>query len=644
MIAGTRGQVVSAKVPVYGGACEETGVKLTQSEVASRVGWFTGITRAAASGMIADHWNSADVAVLDANIGPDGRELPSSAWMALRRLGWTAAPPAGVTVSDRVIRMTQEQAGRQLRSATWRSQVVAGIVSTWPADPAKRTPDEWDQVRDAIPGGDFLPPSVIRSRTRQVQAFRGKHGRLPQDLFELEPSPDAFPELVLAACDRQQATLERAPGDPRLAVLRVKLPACPFPSAYKDWEWVIIPLRLPPTVPSGAVLHLPVLQLTGSRVRAHLSFTLLAPKPERAGHVVAVGADWGLNTLLSAGPARLSPDRAVTALGHGARYRADGVLAKAARLRRQGEELHGKIARILQVMAGDENHPLAGRLAVLQAEAARVDRKRANLNHALAWSAARWLTDQALAAGATVIYLEDLRTMEAGGMGKTMNTRLSQTVRGKIAEHVRHLAGEQGIAVVIVPAAGTSKFCPRCLLPLKHCKSPDQPATAGWKWAVCACGWQGDRDMGAWQRIAARGLTHQTRTSTDRHSGMLLIRKVHPASERQAVAAAPESSARADRSKAGPTRRRTASRPAPRRRTAPSPASSGAGQRPEGHVTTARMVLPRAARRDQGVNAISDPILRRPHRARGAVLGAGFHLHAHASPPRWLEPSANPTG
>jgi hypothetical protein len=45
----------------------------------------------------------------------------------------------------------------------------------------------------------------------------------------------------------------------------------------------------------------------------------------------------------------------------------------------------------------------------------------------------RWTVDQAIAARATVIYLEDLRSMEAGGMGRTHNTRTSQTVRGQIA-------------------------------------------------------------------------------------------------------------------------------------------------------------------------------------------------------------------
>ncbi|WP_167666703.1 zinc ribbon domain-containing protein [Micromonospora narathiwatensis] len=264
--------------------------------------------------------------------------------------------------------------------------------------------------------------------------------------------------------------------------------------------------------------------------------------------------------------------------------------------------------------------------------------RRANLNAALAWAAARWAVDQAIAAGASVIYVEDLRSMEAKGMGATMNTRLSQQVRGQITDRIWHLAAETGIAVVIVPARNTSKHCPQCLTPLQHRKAPDKPTVAGWKWAICpntgACGWQGDRDNGAWRRIAARGLTHQAKTLTDKTSGQMVIRAVVDKLEATAVITPTTKASRVDRSKTGPTRHQPP-RPAPRRRRAPSPTRppGRAGKRPEGHAPTDRTRLPRAAHRHQGVNTTSTPTA--GHRPRGAALGAGFHLHAHASPPRW---------
>lgn len=61
---------------------------------------------------------------------------------------------------------------------------------------------------------------------------------------------------------------------------------------------------LPPPVPAAAVLHLPTLRVTGSRVHADLSFTRQVPRSSRDGHVIALGVDWGLSTLLSAGAVR----------------------------------------------------------------------------------------------------------------------------------------------------------------------------------------------------------------------------------------------------------------------------------------------------------------------------------------------------
>ncbi|MET9388759.1 transposase, partial [Streptomyces sp. NPDC002928] len=85
------------------------------------------------------------------------------------------------------------------------------------------------------------------------------------------------------------------------------------------------------------------------------------------------------------------------------------------------------------------------------------------------------MVETARAANATVIYLEDLRDMEARGKGRTLNTRLSSSVRGQIVAHTRHQAAANGIAVVIVPARGTSTYCPRCLSTFRHHAAPDRP-------------------------------------------------------------------------------------------------------------------------------------------------------------------------
>jgi hypothetical protein len=622
-----------ARVLVRGGTDEKTGETLSAAAVAERVGWCAALVQGMAGRLAVGHWNPADLETLASGEDGAGKPLPSQAWMGLRRLRWAAIPPDGVKANDRIARMAQELAGRLLRSALWRDALTIAVVGTWPADPDKRTPEEWNAARAALPGGEHLPSPVIRARTRQAACYLRCHGRLPAGVTELEAPPRVPAILILAAADRQQAVLERHEAHPRRALLRLQLPVRPDPRGYSDWTWVAVPLLLPPTVPAAATLHLPTLRPSGGRVMADVAFTQQVPQARRTGHTVALGIDWGLNTLMSAGACRLNQDVTITALGAGAQYRANGVLARQHRLRRQGEALHAKLSHHERLTAGRDDHPLTAKAAVLRDEAAHVADRRSHLNDALAWSAARWAADQALAAGASVIYAEDLRSMEARSMGKTLNTRLSQAVRGKIVERLRHIAAEHGIAVVTIPPRGTSRNCPRCLTPLRHCKSPDQPAISGWKWARCpGCGWQGDRDTGAWQRIAARGLTHQAKTTASRDTDAMAVRAVDDALEARAVVS-PYASGK-DRSKSGATPRRSTSRRAPRRRAAPPTPPPGGVQRPGGHATPARPPLPRAATRDQRASTTCELPARRPHKARGAALGAGFHLHAHATPPR----------
>jgi hypothetical protein len=333
---GETARTACARGALRRGVDEQTGELLSQAGLAERAGWCADLVTAMAAALTAAHWNAADVAVLASGQDAGARKLPSAAWMALRRLAWAVTAPEGVKINDRIMRLAQEQAGRTLRSAQWRAELATGILATWPADPDKRTSAEWDAVRAAVPGGEHLPSSVIRGRTRQIAAFARKHDRMPADVFELEAPPPAARMLLLAACDRQQATIGRHETDPRRALLRLQLPTRPDPASCRDWTWVACPIALPPTVPPGAVLHLPTLRFQDGIVRAGLACTHAVPRTARSGHTVALGADWGLNTLLSAGAARLHEDGRITALGAGGMFRAAGVLAKQHRLRRLG--------------------------------------------------------------------------------------------------------------------------------------------------------------------------------------------------------------------------------------------------------------------------------------------------------------------
>ncbi|MFI7454291.1 zinc ribbon domain-containing protein [Nonomuraea sp. NPDC049714] len=518
------------------------------------------------AGVVAERWNRADLDLLDAGVGLDGRALPAKGWMAVRRLGWGAAAPVGVYVSDRVRRCAEEEAARALRLALYRRAVLAAIIATWPADPGWRTDAEWTAVRAALNAtagvaGGGVSAALIRNRTRQVRAYLDEHGLSPADLtdltdltgqagrlrrvdvVEVEGPPVVAAQVLLAAADRQLVTLERV--GPSGARLRVQLPLCARPAARRDWAWHVLPVPLPPQVPVDARLCSPTLRVADGRVRVDLPFTVAVSYAPATGHTVAAGFDWGVNTLLTGTIGRLHDGR-VEGDGHPLLYDATTVSAKLHRLRGHREALAAKRDHYATLQAGltpsatthAARHPArdAARHEQVAALYERADREHArvcarirHLNNALSWSAARWAVDQAVALGASVIYLEDLATLEARGRRRG-NAALSGQVRGRVADAIRHLAAKTGLAVVTVPARGTSTYCPRCgtgTAPLHHTPAPDRLTQRGWKWAHCPhCGLSCDRDQAAAERIVSRGLLAQRHTVTDRVSGVRTIRTV----------------------------------------------------------------------------------------------------------------------
>ncbi|MEQ4717186.1 zinc ribbon domain-containing protein [Nonomuraea sp. B19D2] len=605
----------TATCTAHGAIVEQTGQVVPQPLLVQRVAWLTGLAQDLTARLLDARWSAADLDALACGVGLDGRALPAKGWMALRRLGWGVAPAPGVHVCDRVARCAQEQAARLLRLALHRRDLVAAIVATWPCGPHRRTEAEWAALRAVLPDG--VSAAEIRNRTRQIRAYRDTHdGALPADLMHLEEPPACAAQIVLAAADRQLATLERS-GE-RGARLRVKLPLTASPVSAKDWAWHVLPVALPPTVPPEAKLCSPTLRVLERRVRVDLPFQTPIGFVPATGHRIGCGFDWGLNTLLTGAIGHLTGEGRVVSDGWPLVYDASGISAKLHRLRDEREHLAAKHQHLERLLAGitpadARVAELAAACEVIGVEHERVCARIRRLNKALAWSAARWALDQALAAGATVIYLEDLATLEARGRRGRANARLSGQVRGQIAEAIRHLAAKHAVAVVTVPARGTSRYCPRCgqgTSILQHCPAPDRRTEQGWAWAWCpTCGLSCDRDWAAAERILARGLLGQNATRTDRTTGARTIRQVVEGNvararrPRKATRAArrarrtrtdlhPRPQAR-DRAKNRPTPKRptrtpkntlTTSSRVPDRRAVPAPSSTGSGQRPAGQA------------------------------------------------------------
>ncbi|GAA5196328.1 hypothetical protein GCM10023322_64990 [Rugosimonospora acidiphila] len=563
---------------------------VTGRVVAQRVGWLADLVSVMADRVVVGHWADADLVRLAGGVGPDGRVLPGKGWMALRRLGWYAVAPVGVVVSDRVRRVAEEEAARALRLATSRRQVVAALLSSWPQDPSRRTDREWSVLRGLLPDG--VDNATIRNRTRQIVGWLTSHGRLPADLCELETTPRVARQVSLAAADRQRVRVQRL--DDRTVRVWVQLPVCPLPGSYRDWVWHALVVRLPPTVPATAAVCTPTLRPTVDGVRVDLPWQVPHVPAKLAGHTRAVGVDWGLNTLLNGTLADLNdPDScALAAVGGPLRFDATGVSSKLVRLRRHREQLNTKVDRLTRLVdrraPAAAPDPVSAKLGRLRVEHEAVCARIRHLNQALAWSAARWLVDHATATGATVIYLEDLTTLEARGGSRSLNRRVSGAVRGKVFTAVHHLAAKAGVAVVRVPARGTSSGCPRCGATVRHVKAPDR-LVAGYRWTTCGCGLSADRDHAAAQRIAARGLANQTRTRRDPTTGGGIIRttidaSIHPRPPRRkkTPGTASTSPPPRDRRENGPTRKQVRSATfrcsplLPSRRQTPAPAAGSA--------------------------------------------------------------------
>jgi hypothetical protein len=81
------------------GLVEKTGEALSAAVLAQRVGWAADLVSGMVVELLAAHWNAADVDLLASGVDASGRALPSNAWMALRRLGWSVTPAGGARPS-----------------------------------------------------------------------------------------------------------------------------------------------------------------------------------------------------------------------------------------------------------------------------------------------------------------------------------------------------------------------------------------------------------------------------------------------------------------------------------------------------------------------------------------------------------------
>ena len=184
--ARNRGELATRMVVVAVGmaALSETGEVVEIAALRERSTWLSELIRLTAQARINEVW--ANKAVAD--IAADG--LPSHAYVAMTRCyGAPAWPPAGVYASSRAQRMSDELAGRTLRSAARRISILEALILPWMPEKeyAKLSNDERKVLSkrtwEALPDGT-TKVELTHSR-RQLRKFYRANARKPTDAYEV---------------------------------------------------------------------------------------------------------------------------------------------------------------------------------------------------------------------------------------------------------------------------------------------------------------------------------------------------------------------------------------------------------------------------------------------------------------------------
>lgn len=472
--------------------------------VDTRVGWLLDLVTQLGTDLMESCWQPATFATLGGGVDGLGRKLPSTAAVVAARLGWIPRVPAGVYVPSRVVRLAQAGVVAILKTMAYRDRLIPEVIAA--------VDDQGRLDRDRLDGEQtrYLSGAFLRNLTRQLRRAStdaGGGGGVVRCITDIQ-GPPAVPRIAcLGAADRQ--LVELAGIEPAGVWLRLKLPTTAVPVGRRDWSWCRLWCPIPAHLKNRdiATWHLPTVSIHRGAVLLRFSTTETVPDPSTKTATAALGIDWspaslGAATMVAEHDRRLVTDARTHV------YDDRGLGVRLARLQTEGQHLTGKIAR-LGALVGNADEATAQRLnakiAVLTENRCALGAKRQRINRDMAFDFAKTMTTMATQSGAGLIAVEDLRSLEARGHGKTNNNRAAQSARRRAYQALEHTAARAGLEVVMCPPRGTSANCPSC----------DQPLTRphGYHSAHCGpCGIRNaNRDQIAGQNIAKRVLLGKTK-------------------------------------------------------------------------------------------------------------------------------------
>ncbi|MFE7418863.1 zinc ribbon domain-containing protein [Rhodococcus sp. NPDC057529] len=484
---------------------DTTGEPIGLDDLDIRAGWMLALISGAETELISRLWQPATFDVLATGCDSHGRKLPKHGHVAAARLGWTPRYPDDVYAPSRVTRVVTAQAMATLRTLTYRDAAIAALSARF--DP------ETGRISAPTTAAEYVPPGFARGVVRQLterSALTAGEREERLRITDVQAPPRTSAMARLSAADRQLAHLTVTDAD---LTLTVTLPTTPAPEGRAQWRRVRVTAAIPEHLHPRPITewHLPTLHLDRKGLLLRCAATEAVPAADLTSGTTAVGVDWSPSTLGAAaitadGPEGLASDY------RGWTYDDRGLGVKLGRLQSEGQLLHRKAARLTRLAATappEVRAQLEAKIAVLDGHRTAVGVKRGRINRELAFHFARQVTDYAESAGAQVIAVEDLSTLETRGHGRVNNNRAAQSARSKAVDALAHTAAGVGIAVVAVPARGSSAQCPGCNEPLAR--------PGGYHTAWCpGCRVGGNRDHIAGVNLAKRALLGKNKVTRRR--------------------------------------------------------------------------------------------------------------------------------
>lgn len=488
---------IQSAVPVrIAAAVEDATGEIVDAD--ARIGWLLDLVEQLSTEMMQSCWQPTTFAALHAGVDALGRKFPPAAAVIAARLGWVPAPPAGVYVPSRVVRLAQANVVPVLKTLAFRDALIPPVIAALDGD------GRLDRQRLGEGQARYVSTAFLRNLTRQLRRTGGEPVTC---ITEIQGAPTAARIARLGAADGQLVEMDAS--DPAGVWLRIKLPNRAAPAGRGDWSWCRLWCLIPPHLKERdiACWHLPTVCAQREKPLLRFTITETVPEPATATATAALGIDWspaslGAATMVADRGGQLVTDTATLV------YNDRGLGIRLNRLQAEGQALTGKIARLANLAANAPdatNARLTAKIAVLQATRRALGVKRARINRDMAFDFAATMTTMATASGAGVIAVEDLRDLETRGHGRVNNNRAAQSARRRAITALEHTAARAGLEVVMCPPRGTSANCPGC--------NQELTRPGGYHTATCEpCGIHGaNRDQIAGQNIAKRVLLAKTK-------------------------------------------------------------------------------------------------------------------------------------